>query len=130
MGKINVAAYGMALGVIGQSLLLAPRFGHVSLWAFLPLLGPWLLAHVISFCRVAPCGPRLFALLLSASMWWYLLDTLVCELLWMLAPTAASRVPLAVIAHAIAYGGASSFMVLVRTVREARTFAENHPESA
>jgi hypothetical protein len=131
MGKINVAAYGMALGTIGQALLLARRFGAFPSWAlFLPLLGPWILVHVISFCRVAPCGPKRFAHILISSMWWYSFDTLVCELLWMFAPTGNSRFADAVVAHAFAYGGAISFIALIRAVREARTFAENHPESA
>jgi len=130
MGTINVAAYGMALGAIGQALLLTRRLGAFPIWPiFVLLLGPWILAHVISFCRVAPSGPRRFALLLSVAIWWYSFDTTVCELLWMSA-TAASRIADAAIAHAIAYGGASSFIVLIRAVRSAKTFAENHPESA
>jgi hypothetical protein len=63
-------------------------------------------------------------------MCWYSLDTIVCELLWISAPMATSRVVDGVIAHAIAYGGAISFIVLIRAVRYVRTFAENDPESA
>ena len=131
MGKINVAAYGMAFGAVGHGLLLGRRFGAFPTWPiFMLLLAPWMLAHAISFCRVAPCGPRRFALLLSIAIGWYSLNTLVCELLWVSAPTAAHRISDAVIAHAIAYGGAISFIVLIRAIRAARTFAARHPESA
>jgi hypothetical protein len=131
MGKINVAAYGMALGTLGQALMLARRPGAYPSWAmFLLLLGPWILVHLISFCKVPPCGPKRFAQILSISMWWYSFDTLCCELLWVFAPTSTSRLSVAVFAHAFAYGGATSFIVLIRAVRAARTFAENRPETA
>lgn len=58
-------------------------------------------------------------------MAWYSLDTFVCELVWLLSPTGRSEVIVAAIAHALCYGSAMSFIVLIRAVRDARNYRAN-----
>jgi hypothetical protein len=123
VGRINVAGYGLALGALGQSLLLNRFVGKMPFWLyFVPLLGPWLLVHVISFCRVAPCGPRRFAQMLIIAMAWYTFDTLVCELVWLLDPAGRSLMYSAAIPLVLCYGSAAVFIVFVSAVREARKY--------
>lgn len=115
MGKINVASYALAVGAIGQALLLGHLPDRIPHWlVFVPLLGPWLIGHVISFCRVAPCGPRRFAQILTFAMVWYSLDAFVCELSWLLVPASRSQMYSAVIPHVLCWGSALSFIVLMR----------------
>lgn len=93
MGKINISAFGLWVGALGQFLLLGNLFDRVPhLLVFAPLLGPWLLLYVISFCRVAPCGPSRFAQLVIIGVAWYSFDTVMCELVRLLVPTSRSRV--------------------------------------
>jgi hypothetical protein len=129
MGKINVASWVLLLGAVGQALLLGHLMDRVPHWLiFVPLYGPWLLAYVISFCRVAPCGPGRFAQLLIFAMAWYSFDAIACELVWLLVPASHSQIYSAVIPHALCWGSAFSFIVLIRGVRDAREYRFNHPE--
>lgn len=124
-------SYALALGAIGQALLTGHLLDRVPHWlVFVPLLGPWLIGHVISFCRVAPCSPGRFAQILIFAMAWYSVDTLVCELIWLLFPASRSQIYSAIIPHALCWGSALSFIVLVRGVRNAREYQANHPEVA
>jgi hypothetical protein len=130
MGRINIAGLALSLGAVGQAVLLGHWIGRFPSWfIFVPLLGPFLLVYVISFCRVAPCGPGRFAQILIIAMAWYSFDTFVCELVWLLAPTGRSDMYGAAIAHALCYGSAVSFIVLIRAVRDALNYQANHPES-
>ncbi len=123
MGKINLASLALWLGAIGQSLLLGHLLDRFSSWlSFLPFLGPWILVFVISFCRIAPCGPTRFAQLLVFAMGWYSLNTLGCEMVWLFVPSGRSSVYSATIPHVLAYGSAISFIVFVDAVREARRY--------
>ena len=126
MEWINIAAFALAFGALGQALLLGHLTDRIPFWlVFIPLWMPGLLIYVISFCRVAPCGPRRFAQLLIVAMAWYSIDTVVCELLWLLIPSARSHTYSAAIPHTLCYGSAVSFMVLIRGVRIARTHQKN-----
>lgn len=130
VGRVNITGYVLGFGAVGQSLLLGNAIQRVPLWLiFIPLLVPFLIVHVISFCRVAPCGPRRWAQMLTFAMSWYIADTAVCELVWLLQPAARSHAYSGTIPHAIAYGCAVSFVVLVRAAREARQCAVAHPEN-
>lgn len=130
MGRINVAGYVLGLGAVGQSLMVGNAIHKVPCWLiFITLLGPWLAVHVISFCRIAPCGPRRFAQILTIAMVWYAADTLVCELVWLLLPAARSHMYSAAVPHVLTYGCAVSFIIFGRAVRDARQYAVNHPES-
>jgi hypothetical protein len=130
MGKINIAGWALLLGALGQALLLGHLSDRVPSWLTLvPLAGPWLLVYVISFCRVAPCGPRRFAQILTFAMAWYSFNTLGCELVWLLFPTGRSHMYSAAIPHTLCYGSAVSFIVLIRAVRDARNYQMNHPET-
>jgi len=121
MGRINVAGWGLMFGAVGQAVLLHTRFSKVPFWMFyVPLFTPWLLVYTISFCRVAPCGPRRFAQILMLSMVWYSINTLLSELSWLFVRTAPSPVFLVVLPHALIAIGACSFFVLVPAVRMAR----------
>ena len=128
MGKINISAFGLAIGAVGQSLLLGHLFDRLPHWLLLaPLLGPWLLVYVVSFCRVAPCGPGRFAQLLVIAFTWYSIDTVICELVWLLVPTSRSQMYSATIPHVLCYGGALTFLVLTRAVRSASNYRLNSP---
>ena len=131
MGKINIASWVLGLGAVGQTLMLGNTVKQVPSWlVILPLLGPWLLIYVISLCRVAPCGRRRFAQLLKVAMVWYAADSIVCELVWCLVPSARSHIYSAVIPHLLTYGCAISFIVFLRAVRPAREYLDQQPESA
>lgn len=129
MGKINIAGWTLALGAAGQARLLGHLIDKVPFWLiFVPLCVPWLLVYVISFCRVAPCGPGRFAQLLIIAMVWYSCNTIACELIWLLIPTSHPDAYSAAIPHLLCYGSAASFIVLIRAVRDARNYHANHPE--
>jgi hypothetical protein len=128
MGKINVASWALLLGAVGQALLLG-LMDRVPHWLVLvPLFGPWLLGYVISFCRIAPCGPGRFAQILIFAMAWYSVNAFVCELIWLLFPASRAQMYSAVIPHALCWGSTFSFIVLIRAVRDARDYRANHPE--
>jgi hypothetical protein len=130
VGRVNITGYVLGFGAVGQCLMLGNVIRQVPHWLiFTPLLVPFLIVHVISFCRVAPCGPRRWAQMLMFAMAWYIADTVVCELVWLLLPAARSHVYSAIIPHAIAYGCVVSFVVLVKAVRDARRYAVVHPEN-
>lgn len=127
MGKINIAGYGLAIGAVGQALLLDALIHKLPVWLiFMPLLVPWLIVHAVSFCRIAPCGPRRFAQILFIAMAWYFFDALVCELIWLLVPTGRADLTVATIAHLLCYGSVMSFIVLIRAIREARNYQASH----
>jgi len=118
MGQINISAFGLAFGAVGQALLLGNFLDRVpDRLVFVLLLGPWLLVYAISFCKVAPCTPKRFAQLLIIAMAWYSLDTLICELVWLLVPTSRSRMYPAAIPHMLCFGAALAFIVLTRAIR-------------
>lgn len=128
MGKINISAFGLAVGALGQYLLLGNLFDRVPQWLlFAPLLGPWLLLYVISFCRVAPCGPGRFAQLLIIAISWYSVNEVMSELVWLLAPTSRSRVYSAILPHVLSFGSALVFIPLTRAIRWARDCQANEP---
>ena len=130
MEKINISAFGLAFGAVGQSLLLGHLLDRYPHWfAFAPLLGPWLLVYVISFCRVAPCTPSRFRQLLVIAMAWYSLDTVVCDLLWLLVPSSRSSNYSATIPHVLCYGCTLTFIVLIRAVRSAQSYQFEDPQS-
>ncbi len=130
MGTINIAGYVLALGAMGQALMLGNPAHIVHFWLiWVPLLGPYLLVHVISFCRVAPCDPRRFVQLLTIAMAWYVTDTLICESVWLLIPASRSHTYPAAIPHLLCYGCALAFVVLLQAVRDARAYALDNPES-
>jgi len=132
MGRINIAGFALMLfGTLGQSLLLGRLTDVVPSWlTFALLFLPGLLVYAISFCQVAPCGPKRFAQLLIVAMIWYSFDTVACELVWLLTPTNRSHVYSAVIPHALCYGSTFSFILLIRAVRDARNYHATHPETA
>jgi hypothetical protein len=130
MGRVNIAGWALGFGAVGQSLLLGHSIDRIPLWLILvPLCGPWLMVYVISFCRVAPCGPGRFAQILIVAMAWYSVDTLVCELVWLLVPTGRSQMYAPAIPHALCYGSAVGFTVLIHAVRDARNYQANRPGS-
>jgi hypothetical protein len=130
MGRINIAGFALAAGAVGQNLLLGQLVDRGPSWLiFASLFGPWLLVYVISFCRVAPCGPGRFAQILIFAMAWYSVNTFVCELVWLLVPAGRSQMYSAAIPHALCYGSALSFIVLIRAVRAARNYQDTAPEA-
>jgi hypothetical protein len=126
VGRINIAGWALLVGAVGQALLLGHSTDRIPTWLIImPLLGPWLVVYVISFCRVAPCGPGRFAQILVIAMAWYSFDTFVCELVWLLIPSGRSHVYGAAVPHVLSYGGAVSFIVLIRAVRDVRNLQAN-----
>jgi hypothetical protein len=123
LGMINISSFGLWVGSVGQALLLTSSFPAVPLWVvYIPLLGPWILVFVLSFCQVAPCGPRRFYQILMAAMCWYVFNTLVAELAHL--PRGAVEPPNYPIGvpHLIILAGAISFVVLIRAVIQIRRY--------
>jgi len=136
MGRINIAGFALMLpGALGQSLLLGrslfnhPRHVVPFRLIFVLLYAPGLLIWAISFCKVAPCGPKRFAQLLTIGMAWYSFNTLACELVWLLIPASRPQTYSAAIPHLLCYGSALSFIVLIRAARDARNYHATHPET-
>jgi hypothetical protein len=125
----------MLPGTLGQSLLLGRSlFSHSRNIVpfgliFVFLFAPGLLVWGISFCRVAPCGPKRFVQLLTIGMAWYSFNTLACELVWLIIPASHPHTYSAAIPHLLCYGSALSFIVLIRAARDARNYHATQPES-
>jgi hypothetical protein len=83
---------------------------------------PWLTVFVISFCRQAPFGPRLFRYCLVFAMCWYGATTLLAEALHFFIQVAPPKhLPIAV-ARVLMYLGAFSFIVFVRACIDLRGY--------
>lgn len=116
LGVLNLSAYGFLVGAMGQAWLLQRAWPAASTgWLLLPLCGPWLLVHAISFCNQPPCGPRRFRLCLLFAMGWHLAAAVGAEAAcWVFAdPLAPAKVP-AWVAHLLTGLGFLPFIPLSR----------------
>ena len=123
MSRLHIASWSLLFGATGQCVLysdLVPRF---PVWfIFLGLLPPWLTVYTISFCRQAPFGPRPFCHCLIFAMCWYAAMTVLAEVFHLLfQPAPVGHFPI-MVARSLAYAGALSFIVFVRTCSVLRRY--------
>jgi len=87
---------------------------------------PWLTVFTISFCNVAPFGPRLFRRCLIFAISWYAAITLIAEALYFaLHPPPSGHFPLS-IARVLMYAfGILSTVVFVRACNSLRRYETN-----
>ena len=86
-----------------------------SPFVFIALLPPWLTVDTLFLvCREAPCGPRRFRQFLIFAMIWYTGMAVSAEILDLVVPPAPVGHFPTVLARALVYGGAISFVVLIR----------------
>lgn len=125
MSKLHVASWGLMLGSLGHLACLT-QFIPSSGWPYRCVAAlvfvPWLTVYTISFCKQPPCGPRRFRHLLIFAMSWYALMTAISETLNLLVrPTSVEHFPI-VIARALMYCGALTFMVFIKACRTIRGY--------
>jgi hypothetical protein len=115
-GKLNIASWGLLVGALGQAGLYHNLFPQLPTWAVMaPLALPWLTVYTISFCKVAPFGPRPFRNFLLFAICWYAVLTVIAEtLLFVFRPAPQGHFPLFV-ARILTYVAALSFIVLIRS---------------
>ena len=116
MGKLHIASWGLLLGAMGQAGLYMNLLPQRPTWAIMaPLALPWLTVYTISFCKVAPFGPRPFRNCLLFAMCWYAVLTIIAEiLLFIFHPAPQGHFPVFV-ARILTYVAALSFIVLIRS---------------
>jgi hypothetical protein len=117
MNQMSIASWGLFIGAIGQEVFYGYLFPHLATWIVTGIsLLPWLTVFVISFCGVAPFGPRRFRYSLVFAMCWYTVVTLLAEILYLLTRPAASKNFSIIVARVSTYLGFLSFIVFVRVV--------------
>jgi hypothetical protein len=115
MGAINIAGWGLLFGAGGQALFLVYLFPNLpGKILFAVLLIPWLAVYTISFCRVAPCGPRAFRRILIFAMGWYTAATLLAEILCFIRRPVPHGPYSLIVPRVLMYFGALTFIVFVR----------------
>jgi hypothetical protein len=115
MSTLNVASWGLLIGALGQCVLYSSLFQHLPQWLVLiPLLPPWLMVYVISFCRQAPCGPLRFRQFLLFAMCWYAATSLIADAMTVLThPFPRGHLSLTV-GRVFMYAGGLTFIVFIR----------------
>jgi hypothetical protein len=123
LGKIHLAGLGLAVGAMGQMLLLPRSFckGVTGTFFLILFLLPWLPTHFVSFFRVPPCSPRAFAKTIRFSVSLYLLNLCFAELTHFLLGIRQD-VPVEMIAQSLALGGLLNFLILIPAIRWAISF--------
>ncbi len=82
MGALNLASWGLLVGVTGQLFFFNTLFPHVPKWIVIGVVYiPFLIIYTISFCKGMPCGPRQFRKLLLFAMGYYVFITILAEVL-------------------------------------------------
>jgi hypothetical protein len=114
MSAISLASFGFFVGAIGQAVFYGILFPHLPKYAFVIWLVPWLTVFTISFCRQALFGPRPFRWCLIFAMCWYSILALLAEGLYRMMQPSPSEHTKVVVARALMYLGALSFIVFVR----------------
>jgi len=123
MNQLSVASWGLFIGAIGQGILYGYLFPHLPMWIVTGItLLPWLIVFGISFCRVAPFGPRPFRYCLVFAMCWYTVVALLGETLYFLTRPATNKHFSIIPARVPTYLGLLSFIVFVRVVFALRRY--------
>jgi hypothetical protein len=114
MGKLSIASWGLWVGALGQAGLYGNLLPQLPTWAvYAPLLLPWLTVFTISFCRVAPFGPRPFRNCLLFAICWYAVMTAIAEASFLIIhPATQGQFPV-IAARILTYFGVLSFIVLI-----------------
>ena len=128
MNQLSIASWGLFIGAIGQGVFYAYLFPHLPKWIVTGIsLLPGLIVFVISFCKVAPFGPRPFRYCLVFAMCWYTGVTLLAETSYLLTHPAASKYFSIIAARVLTYLGLLSFIVFFRVVFALRRYeTDNH----
>jgi hypothetical protein len=126
MGELNIASWALLIGAWGQMGFYGLLFPRLPTWAIMaPLYLPWLTVYVISFCRVAPFGPRPFRYCLTFAMCWYAVMTLLAEGLYLITrPVPLGHLPILAV-RLCTYLAALSFTVFVRVCIQLRRYELN-----
>jgi hypothetical protein len=128
LGVLNIASFTLALGAIGQMLLLGMPSSHVlTRIMFALFLVPWLTIFTVSFCRRAPIGPRGFRNCLSFAMCWYVVATVLVETRYRLLPAWPNQHVQVVTAQALIGLGAAGFVVFIRSWLSLRLYEASKP---
>lgn len=123
MNQLSIASWGLFIGAIGQVVFYGYLLPHLSARILIGIsLLPWLIVFFISFCRVAPFGPKPFRYCLVFAMCWYTVVTLLAETLYLLTRPAASKRFWIIVARVPTYLGLLSFIVFVRVVFALRRY--------
>jgi hypothetical protein len=123
MNQLSIVSWGLFIGAIGQGVFYGYLFPHLPTRIVTGIsLLPWLIVFVISFCKVAPFGPRPFRYCLVFAMCWYTGVTLLAETLYLLTRPAASKHFSIIVARIPTYLGLLSFIVFVRVLFALRRY--------
>lgn len=123
MNQLSIASWGLLIGAFGQGVFYGYLFPRSPIWIVTGIsFIPWLIVFVISFCRVAPFGPRPFRYCLVFAMCWYTFVTLLAETLYLLTRSAASKHFSVIVARVPTYLGLVSFIVFGRVVFALRRY--------
>jgi hypothetical protein len=117
MSRLNVASWGLLIGALGQCVLYSSLFQHLPPWfVLIPLLPPWLTVYIISFCRLAPCGPQRFRQFLLFAMCWYAAMSLIADAMTVLFhPVPREHFSIA-LGRVLMYAGGLTFIVFIRAL--------------
>lgn len=117
MNQLSIASWGLFVGAIGQEVFYGYLFPRLPPWIVTGVsLLPWLIVFAISFCRVAPFGPRPFRYCLVFAMCWYLVVTLLAETLYLSIRPAPTKHFSIIVARVPTYLGFLSFIIFIRVV--------------
>jgi hypothetical protein len=120
MGRLNITSLGLALGSVGQTLLVAPVFTRFGRLAFAVALVPWLITYTITFCRQPPCGIRAFRKTLWFSLGWHAAVTILAEMLQFFFRTPALDKTQFFVARCLMYSSLVSYVVFIRVCHSLR----------
>lgn len=121
MGIINLTSWSLLIGALGQALFfgyLFPDFSDKAVFGFLAI--PWFAVYAISFCRVAPCGPRAFRLILTIAMCWYAVVMVLAETLRLIMHPSPHGHYSLLLPRVLMYSGLLGCIVLARFCRVLR----------
>ena len=117
MNQLSIASLGLFVGALGQGVFYGYLFPRLPTWIVTSVsLLPWLIVFAISFCRVAPFGPRPFRYCLVFAMCWYVVVTLLAETFYLLTRPAPSKHFSIIVARVPTYFGLLSFIIFIRVV--------------
>jgi hypothetical protein len=123
MSKLSIASWGLFVGAIGQGVFYSCVFPHYSVRISVPAaLLPWLTVFIISFCKQAPFGPRLFRYCLVFAMCWYGITALLAEILHLFIHGASAAQSSITVARILMYLGALSFIVFIQACFDLRAY--------
>ena len=114
MNQLSLASWGLFIGAFGQGAFYEYLVPYLSAWIVNGIsLLPWLIVFFISFCRVAPFGPKPFRYCLVFAMCWYTTVTLLAEAPFLLTHPTENMHFSIIVARVPTYLGLLSFIIFV-----------------